>query len=464
VLLWLALLGALPGCGEGADAAARSKGTPVVLVVVDTLRADRLSHAGHGRETAAGLDDFLAEATFFERCWAPSPWTTPSTASILTGLHPLRHGATGHGRSLPPEATTLAERFSDAGWHTAAFSHNQNASAVLGFDQGFDLFEAHKGKSTAYDDVSLLVRRTRRWLDDERSDPFFVWLQPMNVHGPYKVPEPRRAELLGRAPARGFTYYGSTMRAILKEGDVARRERVSAAMLTSLEEQYDSAVRYTLDQVSEVFADLRARGLYDRALIVLTSDHGEELFEHGGFSHGYSLHRELLSVPLYVKLPGQRHGARVSQDVSLTDVTPTIMEVVGQPLSAQDADGRSLLPLIRAAWGAGDAPAPSAQPSELLFHVDWWKRCMGAALQRGRWKLVRIERNYEGLEHVVRLYDIEADPGETEDVAAAHPELVAELTRRLDAAVSRHRSRALQAGDDVLSQMDRQALEQLGYL
>jgi arylsulfatase A-like enzyme len=618
-LLAAAALALLPGCAPDDPARALGSGTPVVLVVVDTLRADRLSHAGHERDTAAGLDAFLEDATFFERCWAPAPWTTPSTATILTGLHPLRHGATGHGRALPGQAVTLAEHLGDAGYHTAAFSHNQNASAVLGFDQGFDVFEAHKGKSTAYDDISLMVERTERWMDDERADPFFLWLQPMNVHGPYKVPEPHADDLLGREPARGFQYYGTTMRAILKEGDIARRERVSEVMLDSLGETYDTAIRYTLDQVGEVFDDLRERGLYDRALIVLTSDHGEELFEHGGFSHGYSLHRELLHVPLYVKLPGQRTGTRVGDHVTLADVAPTVLQVLGQPLEAGATDGRSLIPLMQASakgretaavsdargtvgafdpfgglaggdttagafdpfgglangdttagafdpygglangdttagafdpygglaggdttagafdpfgglasgdttagafdpygglaggdttagafdpygglangdttaaafdpygglasgdsasaapdassgiGGPARSPAASAseEPVDLLFHVDWWKRCMARALQRGRWKLVAIERNYEGLEHVVRLYDIEADPGETVDLSSEHPDVVAELTRRLDALTALHRSRALQAGDDVLSQMDRQTLEELGYL
>jgi arylsulfatase A-like enzyme len=569
-LVAAAALALLPACAPDERARALGSGTPVVLVVVDTLRADRLSHAGHWRDTAAGLDVFLEDATFFERCWAPAPWTTPSTATILTGLHPLRHGATGHGRALPGQAVTLAEHLGDAGYHTAAFSHNQNASAVLGFDQGFDVFEAHKGRSTAYDDISLMVERAARWMDDERADPFFLWLQPMNVHGPYKVPEPHADDLLGREPSRGFQYYGTTMRAILKEGDLARRERVGEVMLTSLGETYDTAIRYTLDQVGEVFDDLRERGLYDRALIVLTSDHGEELFEHGGFSHGYSLHRELLHVPLYVKLPGQRSGTRVGDHVTLADVVPTVLQVLGQPLAQGAADGRSLIPLMQAkakargAAGAGDGrstdavagrasgegvlpsggaydpfggladgdttagafdpygglaggdttagafdpygglgggdstsaafdslgglasgdsisaapdglpggrdPGPAVstpeagEPVDLLFHVDWWKRCMARALQRGRWKLVSIERNYEGLEHVVRLYDVEADPGETVDLSGQHPDVVAELTRRLDALTALHRSRALQEGDDVLSQMDRQTLEELGYL
>jgi arylsulfatase A-like enzyme len=601
-LLAAGALALLPACAPDESARALGSGTPVVLVVVDTLRADRLSHAGYERDTAAGLDSFLEDATFFERCWAPAPWTTPSTATILTGLHPLRHGATGHGRALPDQAVTLAEHLGDAGYHTAAFSHNQNASAVLGFDQGFDVFEAHTGKSTAYEDVSLMVERTARWMDDERADPFFLWLQPMNVHGPYKVPEPHADDLLGRKPSRGFKYYGTNMHAILKKGDLARRERMNEIVLTSLGETYDTAIRYTLDQVGEVFDDLRERGLYDRALIVLTSDHGEELFEHGGFSHGYSLHRELLHVPLYVKLPGQRTGTRVGDHVTLADVAPTVLQVLGQPLEAGATDGRSLIPLMQAAAksrgtaGAGGAqnsgaladltsadesrasvgafdsyggladgdttagafdpyggladgdttagafdpyggladgdttagafdpyggladgdttaaafdpygglsdgdttsgafdpfgglaggdstsaapdafstsggtdrsvPAPASdEPVDLLFHVDWWKRCMARALQRGRWKLVAIERNYEGLEHVVRLYDIEADPGETVDLSAEHPEVVAELTRRLDALTALHRSRALQAGDDVLSQMDRQTLEELGYL
>lgn len=482
----------LCACAPQPPARAASAGTPVVLIVVDTLRADRLRADGPGRDTAAGLDAFLEDATCFESCWAPSPWTTPSTATILTGLHPLRHGTTGHGRALPYAVDTLAERLSDAGWQTAGFSHNHNASEVLHFEQGFGVFEAHTGKSTAYDDVSLMVDRVEQWLEREASSPFLLYLQPMNVHGPYKVPEDHRSDLLGRPPRAGFHYYGTSMRAILKQGELSRRERISPGMLASLGEQYDTAARYTLDQVGRVLELLRERGLYDRALIAITADHGEELFEHGGFSHGYSLHRELLQVPLYVKLPGQRRGGRVAARVSLADVTPTILDALGVRTGEGELDGRSLLPLARRAaepaagtgvfattsvagnrvdhgtpdpTRSGDAtPVAAAADEELLFHVDWWKRCTALALLSGPWKLLSIEHNYEGLDDALQLFDVERDPGEQHDVSAAHPDVVADLLRRLDALSALHRSRSFEPGEDVLSSMDRQVLEELGYL
>lgn len=185
----------------------------------------------------------------------------------------------------------------------------------------------------------------------------------MNAHGPYRVPEEHQADLLGRSPRPGFRDYGNAMKAILREGRLGKRQAVGEALLTSLDEQYDTAVRYTLDQLAARFRSLERRGLYDDALIVLTSDHGEELFEHGGFSHGYSLHEELLRVPLSIKLPKQRTGVRVTSRVSLADVTPTVLDAVGLTWTTEAllGDGRSLLPILEPRPGAmrRSRPTPS---------------------------------------------------------------------------------------------------------
>ena len=469
----------LPGCGEAEEPGRR--GPHVVLVVVDTLRADHLTAFGHDRDTHPALADFVARATRFERCSTPSPWTTPGTASILSGLHPLRHGSTTHGTALGDGVASLAEVLRDGGWRTAGFSHNPNVSAAARFDQGFERFEDFDGSSTEAPDIAEMNAAAVAWVDEELGDDrAFLYLQPMNVHGPYRVPEGRRDDLLGRPPAPGFTYYGTTMKRILKRGELARRERVRAPMLRSLGEQYDPAIRYTTDELGALFEDLDARGLYDDALVVLTADHGEELFEHGGFSHGYSLHEELLHVPLLVKLPGQRRGGVVRAPVSVQDVYPTVLEALG--LEAPYAgDGRSLLPRMRAAAeadGDGEAGGPGgarrvgrrgppvalADDRVFLYHVDWPGRCVGRALRLGRWKLVEVREDYEGRRDVVELYDLEADPGETRDLAARRPGVVARLQDRLRRELAARVADGLAPPENVLHALDLQALEALGYL
>jgi len=448
-------LGAASCGAEPADAQARDARPDVVLVVVDTLRADHLASLGHDLPTDAPLSRFLEQATLFENCWAPAPWTMPSTATILSGLHPLRHQTLAHGDRLADDALTLAESLSAGGWRTLGLSHNHNVGELTGFAQGFERFESYAGRAVAYPDASELVDTALDWVD-ESSRPTFLYLQPMNVHGPYRVPEPHRDDLLGRAPVPGFEYYGARMRGILRDGQTEWRTRVQPEYLQSLREQYDTAVRYTLAQVAELFDELDRRGRFENALVVLTADHGEELFEHGGFSHGYSLHGEALHVPLMLKLPGQRSSLRRAEDVSLADLTPTLLELLALP-SPVALDGRSLAARL-------DPDAGPAEERALLFHVGWEERCVGRALQLGRWKLVDLERDYTGRAPARLLYDRRADPREQHDLASAHPDVLRQLEARLRAEVDALGARSLAPAENMLAEMDEDTLRALGYL
>ena len=257
------------------------RGRPnVVLVVIDTLRPDHLNHYGYDRPTAAGFDAFAADATRFEEAFSPSSWTAPSAASLHTGLLPRRHKLGEYGAGLNTDVVTLAETLQAAGWHTIGHSFNHHVSRKTGFAQGFADFDDFLGGSQAYPDVSVMVQRVAKWLDTEPQTPFLLYLHPMNTHGPYRVPAARAGALLGRAPSGDFKYYGPLMRDIVKGGRLARRAEITPAYLQSLREQYDTAIRYTTDQLGHVFAMLREAGLYDQSLIVVTADHGEELFDH----------------------------------------------------------------------------------------------------------------------------------------------------------------------------------------
>lgn len=456
----LAFAALLAGCTRGPPY--REEGPDVVFVVLDTLRADALTQYGYGLQTSPGLAGFASSATRFDAAYAPSSWTVPSTTTILTGVHPLRHGMRHPGDVVPPELDTLAERLRAAGWRTAAFSHNINVSPRNGFDQGFDGFTTFDGGILAYPNVAAMATEVRGWLDEHDRGPAFLYLQPMNCHGPYKVPKSRRSVLLGRPPARGFAYYRGPMRDILKKGDLAARARAGPKYQVSLREQYDTAVRYATDEVGKLFEQLKKRGRYDNALIVVTADHGEELFDHGGFSHGYSLHEEVLHVPLWVKLPGQARARTVPDRVSLADLVPTVLDTVGVPVApvgaAPDAvmtpmDGRSLAPLLR-----GEALAPRP----LLFDIDWRRRIVGQAVIDGPWKLIAIRQNYEGLRDAVRLYDLAADPTERADLSTAEPARVAALRATLERMAAAYVGGT--APENVLSEMDAAQLEALGYL
>ncbi len=432
----------------------------IVLIVIDTLRADHLSHYGYGRPTAPALDGFAETATLFTDCTSPAPWTVPSVASVMTGLHPARHRLHRMGFALPEDLVTVAEVLRDGGWQTAAVSFNPYIRPDFGFDQGFDLFEDHRGKFGASPDVAEMVHWVDTWLTEDPPQPFFLYLQPMNVHGPYKVPKEARRVLLGRPPSRRFKYFGEPMRAIMRKGRLDLREQVDPAYVESLIDQYDTAVRYTTDQVARIFALLSSRGLFDNTLIILTADHGEELFDHGGFNHGTSMHRELLHVPLYVKMPGQREASQISTPVSLLDLFPTILDVAGLQ-SRPHVDGRSMLPVL-------DDPSSAAglDPRSLVYQCKWQKHFVGSAISSGRFKLVKIISNYERTSHGWRLYDVRSDPGEHIDLAENQSEVLERLRREMDRAISQNEEPQGPKPEDRrhLLATDHERLRALGYV
>jgi arylsulfatase A-like enzyme len=214
------------------------------------------------------------------------------------------------------------------------------------------------------------------------------------------------------------------MRGVVR-GDPAAVERINTTHVRSLTEQYDTAARYTLDRVAEILRLLEHRGVYRDALIVLTSDHGDELFEHGSFGHGVTLHREVLQVPLYVKRPGIADGRRFEMPVALVDVMPTVLDLLGLP-PAVPGDGQSLAPWLR-------GETPPEQNRDLLHEIPGDPP--GArALTAGRYKLIALPGPPGPGRRL--LYDRVLDPRETEDIAEAGGELVRELSARLDAALA----------------------------
>ncbi len=445
----LGLASLLLGCASNP----RHGGTPVVLIVVDTLRADHLSQYGYSRATSRAIDSFSEQATRFDRCYAPASWTTPSTASILTGLLPMRHGADSRGAALDQNALTLAEILEGAGWTTIGVSYNHNITRTTAFDQGFATLLDVEGDSGDYPDIAEMRAAARNLLRSS-PPPQFLYLQPMNVHGPYRTPDEHRSDLLGFPPASEFEYSGSLMDSIMKDGELERRGLVTELHLKSHRDQYDTAVRYSMDQIAGILGDLREAGLYDDSLIVLTADHGEELFDHQGFGHGYTLYGELLRVPLWIKLPRQESADVIEQPVSLTDLLPTILEVVGVDVPS-DLDGRSLADLLH------HEPDAMGRGRVVVSETRWPSRFDGSSVLEYPWKLIHVGSNYEGRNGEDLLFDLELDPMERDDVAAHHAEIVRRLARLLEE--TRRTAGTRLTSEDVSGKMDEERMKALGY-
>ncbi|MEX1025688.1 MAG: sulfatase [Planctomycetota bacterium] len=323
----------------------------VVLVSLDTLRADRVSAYGYERNTTPHLDALAAEGVLFERVLAQATNTLVSHKSMLTGKQPLRlvheqSGATAELlRSLkkPHEflvgtlsvtPTTLAPMFQSDGYRTAAFTGAVWMTEEFRFQDGFDAFHAEKDAGLAGHVPAALD-----WLDGPGADKRFLFLHSYDIHCPYTPPEPFES-LFCPDHSIHVSLENQCPKASLEEQALTARDRVA------ISDHYDGGVVYADDRMGAFFDGLRERGLWDEALIVVTSDHGESLGAHGQLGHG-GLYPEQLFVPLIAKFPASWRVAprRVADAVELTDLLPTLCEIVRQPIP-EGVDGRSLLGAI----------------------------------------------------------------------------------------------------------------------
>jgi arylsulfatase A-like enzyme len=377
--------------GEPPKARVAPRVQNVLLVVVDTLRADRLrAYDPHTPVASPAFSALAREGQLFENAYASASWTKPSTATLLTGVLPARHGATSHSRSVESEVPHLAVMMSDAGYETAAFVANGYVSEGFGFDPGFDEFwnAAQTGRAGGDE----LVEDLLSWLDaHEGGAPFFAYLHTTDVHAPYR-PRPSTIALLDPAPYDGpvdFDTSPNLLRSVEQEELLLSprdRERLGAL--------YDAGVADHDELVlAPLLAALAERGLLETTMVVVTSDHGEELFDHGSVGHGGSrVYQELIHVPLVILWPGLP-SARVHGTVGLVSIPATITDATGVP-AASDLDGVSLVPILE---GRHATTGPVlGETGGLFFAVN------------GQFKLVR------SLDTADRWLDLLHDPWELE--------------------------------------------------
>ncbi len=431
------------------DARARPPARPinVVLYVVDALRADRLSTYGYPYPTSPNLDRLAARGRLFMSAYSAGPNTTASVPSLLGSRYPWEHG--GHLAADRDARPTLAELFRRAGYRTGGFQANFLLPAILGFGRGFDRYDVVFEKTASGPrkvDAGTLHAHVLDWLQQGHGEPFFIYVQSLDVHNPYDPP----AEFRGRV--RPVDAEPSAVEKTL--ADPAASEALRRIVAALKPELYDDCIAYADQEIGNLLAALDRLGVRDRTAVVITADHGESLGEGGRFLHGHSLLEELVRVPLILVLPWDPEPRTIVEPVSLLDVAPTLLDLAG--LAVPDTfRGHSMLrertdppehPIVGARLEA--APGPNAHAS------DWY-------LRDGPWKL-RIDR-----QNGPHLFDIPADHAESRDVATERPVRAAYLEARLRGlAASTGGSAppsAPELGDAERRERDR-ALRALGYV
>lgn len=438
----------VPVLGSEVAGAERKPRLNLVIITIDTLRADHLGLYGYYRNTSPVIDRFARDAFVFENCLTPIATTLPAHLSLFTSTYPLEHGTLaniGHGGRRFDRAAALrlfAEAARDKGYRTGAFVSAPPVSSRTGISAGFDVFDENPngGRSSA-----VTVVRAMTWLHSRKPEPFFLWMHIFDPHSPYNPPKKFRPlfraddEQRARLDERGIS--ADAVRGEDFEGDPGK-----------LHNRYDGEVRFADESVGKLLDKIRAMGYMERTAVMITADHGESLGEHDQVGHGY-VWREQLHVPLIVKIPG-RIGRRVETPMSLVDALPTFL-----PLT-EDLDWSDFL----AQSSGADVLSKSYDPIEVYGQRTARARKdlsdIGFSFTDGRLKLLQYGKN----KHL--LYDWSVDPFERNDIARKNRKIVRALREKLRERIAGYDERRHELGvaDEAEGEEDPELMKRLRAL
>ncbi len=460
--LLLALAGLAPGCGAPRVEPVFGPGPRTIVVVsLDCLRADRLHCYGNPVPTSPFLDRLAAGNARFTRATCPANWTLPSHLSLFTGLYPHRHGVINPLQSLNGATGHLVEPLRAAGFRTAAFTGGGYLQARFGHDRGFETYWGAPRIDGVLDET---LARARAWLAGHRGEDAFLFLHTYEIHEPF-TPPPEYLRRILPEPRTDVTGDIAQMRELAKKGATPEQVREIVA-------HYDADILHTDAKLGAFRAALDSLGLGDNLLFVVSSDHGEQFWEHGGTGHGGDfLGPELTDIPLIVSLPrasaAAARGRVVDAEASFLDILPTVLDAAGLPVPS-DLDGYSLLPELlgrrpdvigkaardRRAVEVAGRRAPLGLTEGLRF----------ASVRAGGWKaFVSLPRAGDRrLKLAPALYDLRADPRELAPLPLTGPvaeALAGVLPRRVASGLS-----SFAPGRSEIDETTNRQLRALGYV
>ena len=458
---------------------------PVVVYLVDTLRADRLGLYGYDRATSWRLDALATESVVFDRAYAPAPWTLPSVTSLMTSTFSCEHQmsetmktwaerktAVGPG----PALRTLAERLGDLGYVSGGFLSNSVVSPASGLHRGYDEYVL---TTKALRDVERM-QNMQAFLDRVDGNPFMLYVHTMEPHNPVVGPDRFVRRMGDPDPNAMEDYIDSTLLyAALRHADWSMGAPLGttdnteqqdemldyfANRQTSYDILYDAAILRADSNMAGLVKELKDRGVWNKAIFIFLSDHGEEFGEHGGWFHGQSAYEELMRVPLLIHFPDDEFaGRRIQEVVSLVDIMPTIFDYLGRQDLCQGCRGRSLLPVLRqtAAPVRSEMSIPGLRLNRVNYYRPWKdnRGDVNVVLRQDQWKSI-WNQELESLE----LYDLEKDPAELSDVSSEHVDLAQEMRTRAREWFQECSSRA-QEREEIgeIDEETKEALRALGY-
>ena len=448
---------AISGCGP--KPAAEISPPNIFLISLDTVRRD--AAVAHGVEGAPlALDEFARDAIVLDNAYTTTPFTLPAHMSMFTGLHHVEHGVESRKNTLGPGITTLPEELREHGYATAGIFTSEWLKPEFGFGRGFERYETVPHRATYADRaIHKMLEIVDGHAEDER--PLFFFLHLYDAHSdfieqsrtnlPYYSSEEYRNDLAGIPDDRFCDQEGNCATSYLLAADKEKR-RVSADEADLLHELYRRGVKQLNHDLDALFSGLRERGLYNDAMIVLTSDHGEEFREHGKFIHS-QVYEESVAVPLLVKLPGQEGaGEHIDSLVALMDIYSMVLAAAKAQPSSEGTRGTTSFP-----------PLGIGSRESIVFQDKLWKPAWG--LRTNDWKLVRDRKS-----GATELFRPAADSGELENLSQENPEEVQRLTGILEERIRVLRSHAAVLSkihieaENPLNTDEEERLKALGYV
>ena len=495
----------LTACGAGSGRGWEGPPPNLVIVALDTLRPDHLGLYGYEKDTSPNLDVFARDCIVFENAQSTSPWTAPLLTSLMTSLYPQVHQVQAFpnpGR-MSENVTTLAEVLDQNGFATAAFTEGGYAKGAFGLDQGFDVYPKNPGDDETHSSnrghpsrIKGNVDRALEWLGEHHGEPFFLFFHTYEPHSPYRAPVEHvrrlsphydeetehasagrvieawnRARQLTRDEAMLLSRHWfhceleglPTIRHVGELCEVTSEHGVGLKdcigepeLLAWVRDLYDAEISFMDEQMARLWEALERRGLLQRTIVVVVSDHGEGLGEHGRMEHGYQLYEELLRIVLLVRAPHAfLEPGRVHELVRSIDVMPTVLDLMGIATDDLLLQGRSLVGAMQGR--TGELPSFSHGRSvpageDTLYSV-----------RLGRWRLIVDELTGESW-----LYDLQTDADEEHDVKQVHADIAARLRKMVqsqaseDAALRERISTRVSAIE--LDDATRNDLSRLGYV
>lgn len=429
-----------------------SRPTPVILIAIDTIRADRLGFLGYERDVSPRIDELARESIVYRRAISAAPWTTPAFVGIFTGSHPGALGFEGEALVLPGDVPVLADALCEAGWQTAGVVSHSYVGIKYGFDRGFEHWDERNAGGHLHVSSESITSLALDFVDEvtdgtpgDSERPLFLFAHYFDPHYDYREHATHRFSSGYSGPHQSQNDNFNQLVKLAYDGEL------DAAAIQHLHDSYDSEIAYTDAEIGRLIDGLKERGLYDESLIVLLGDHGEMLVERPErlLGHGMAVYQPLVHVPLLIKLPGSERVERVDGPVSTVDVMPTILDFVGHPERASgEAARRSLLRLDQA----------NRRPAFAQTRRDGIRD----TVVDGNWKLIR-----DTVRNRSELYDLDRDETESNDVAWRYPEVVARLEARLESwheELARHREGRPDAAAPELSEEEIEQLRGLGYV